>query len=191
MTDRELLEKAAKAAGGIHLLMWCGTRGWLRDGEPRDYWNPLKSDGDALRLAVKLRINLCFEEYDGAEYACAVPSKSHQGCDEVVDDDDMRSTRRAIVRAAAAMAQEGCGMTYPVLWRCGECDRIVRDEQLLKANNPFGGCGKVIGCPHCKEVADFTNMCDEPHCKQQASGGFPTKDGYRHTCSIHRGVGEV
>lgn len=58
MTDRELIEAAAKAAG-IELHVW-GTKGdenfaamnW--PNTPR--WNPLRDDGDALRLAVKLRI---------------------------------------------------------------------------------------------------------------------------------------
>ena len=56
-TDRELLELAAKAAGieydficptGVH----CGDASTMRDY----FWNPLTSDGDALRLAVKLDI---------------------------------------------------------------------------------------------------------------------------------------
>ena len=60
MTDREMLELAAKAAGYVF-----GEYG----GEPARqvttkigaawiYWNPLTDDGDALRLAVKLRIDL-------------------------------------------------------------------------------------------------------------------------------------
>lgn len=45
MTDRELLEKAARAAGVTHpdVLRTHMTSGW----------NPLVDDGDALRLAVK------------------------------------------------------------------------------------------------------------------------------------------
>ena len=62
MDDRELLELAAKAAGfGIENFL--GGREIVRrdpDGQPV-YWNPLKDDGDALRLAVKLRLNLNFE----------------------------------------------------------------------------------------------------------------------------------
>lgn len=55
MTDRELLELAAKAAGIKHnpsLSAACrGERIW---------WNPLADDGDALRLAVKLHICTLF-----------------------------------------------------------------------------------------------------------------------------------
>jgi len=54
MTDRELLELAAKAAG-IEL-------GWNKNDTPpkpfrldtAEWWNPLTDDGDALRLAAKL-----------------------------------------------------------------------------------------------------------------------------------------
>jgi hypothetical protein len=116
-TDRELLEMAAKAAGikvptkedypyayidqhGIHRDISCGG-----DGSRMSHWNPLTDDVDALRLAVKLRLNINFEEWDGAEYACAVPSKSHQGHDEVMGDDDGAATRRAIVRAAAEIGK--------------------------------------------------------------------------------------
>ena len=59
MTDRELLELAAKAAG-YELLWYVG-----RDGMdiPRSWaggreWSPLADDGDAMRLAVKLKIDI-------------------------------------------------------------------------------------------------------------------------------------
>ena len=59
MTDRELLELAAKAADVAML-------GWNDGGEPYSggigsilpsgrVWNPLADDGDAFRLMVKLR----------------------------------------------------------------------------------------------------------------------------------------
>ena len=52
MTDRELLEAAAKAAG-IDYYARAQSGGMLTDnGE----WNPLTDDGDALRLAVRLRM---------------------------------------------------------------------------------------------------------------------------------------
>jgi hypothetical protein len=49
MTDRELLELAAKAAD----LPW---EQWCINGDAS--WNPLIDDGDALRLAVKLGMYL-------------------------------------------------------------------------------------------------------------------------------------
>jgi hypothetical protein len=54
VSDRELLELAAKAAGiDAHVTEWSST---VEDDEG-DYlkpWNPLTDDGDALRLAVEL-----------------------------------------------------------------------------------------------------------------------------------------
>ena len=55
MTNREMLQLAAKAAGiDYHATLKDGTK-CIHDG--RGYWNPLTDDGDALRLAVKLSIS--------------------------------------------------------------------------------------------------------------------------------------
>ena len=108
MTDRELLELAAKAAG-IHALH--DPQGILRDctgfhqsmnifaGKP---WNPLTDDADALRLAVKLRMDVTFNETD----VFAFPYDGQDGASEVINtDDDYAATRRAIVRAAAEIGK--------------------------------------------------------------------------------------
>lgn len=58
MTDRELLELAAKAAG-VEGQFTLGSGNALELAKPRGfqiYWNPLTDDGDAFRLAVKLDI---------------------------------------------------------------------------------------------------------------------------------------
>ena len=59
VSDRELLQMAAKAAG-MTLGAWREAFGafMYRDVAPgRGYWNPLTDDGDALRLAVKLGLS--------------------------------------------------------------------------------------------------------------------------------------
>jgi len=104
MTDRELLERAAKAAGllieldayldygGFTAYRIKGT-GW--------YWNALHNDGDALRLVVKLGLEVRI--FHG---------KSHVGranhfwfTEHHNDTDPYAATRRAIVRAAAALSE--------------------------------------------------------------------------------------
>ena len=71
-------------------------------------------------------------------------------------------------------------------WRCTECDHCMNEEsELLSAPNPFDAANEVYGCPACKEVNCFTNICDEPGCNDDASCGFPTETGYRHTCGKH------
>ena len=102
MNNRELLEQAAKAAGieakNGELYVYHNGFGWN--------WNPLTDDGDALRLAVKLDIDVLTQDADlkvGALY----PTKD--GSAEVwegVNDDPYAATRRAIVRAAAEIAKE-------------------------------------------------------------------------------------
>lgn len=87
MTDRELMELAAEAAGIEYCGPQSGTNVSLRD---TPYWNPLENDGDALRLAAKL-------------YLWEPIRLAHR---EVSADVDIyAATRRAIVRAAAEHAR--------------------------------------------------------------------------------------
>ncbi len=96
MTDRELLEAAAKADGEYH-GEWSGRAGAFRiryAGEWRE-WNPLTDDGDALRLAVRLGL------YDLDELMVA---NAHDPAVDV-QADPYAATRRAIVRAAAEIGR--------------------------------------------------------------------------------------
>jgi len=128
MTDKELLELAAKAAG----WKWWQSKhgywnvenqtgesmsccvGWskfdqftgeaLLDPTPYDAlmecgWNPLIDDGDALRLAVKLNIPF---------HSNPVWSEVFGGVGGIVEQnngDPYAATRRAIVRAAAKIGK--------------------------------------------------------------------------------------
>lgn len=107
MTDRELLELAAKAAK---------YKLWLY--EPYDHlcmigsheeWNPLTDDGDALRLAVKLGIELEFFA-NCVRASLSTDGKYWEGNESLWVDkpDPYAATRRAIVRAAAHIGE---GMT--------------------------------------------------------------------------------
>ena len=104
MTDRELLELAAKAAGIEHGAdrLDCGLSITLPSGRhyslPR--WNPLEDDGDALRLAVKLRLAVRNSEVRASVMSdVGEASERHNG-------DDCAATRRAIVRAAAEIGRK-------------------------------------------------------------------------------------
>ncbi len=106
MTDRELIEAAAKAAGIVINWPRDPSSYTLVDGMPPrrtdtwENWNPLTDDGDRYRLARVLGLSIDFsdctvwkrlpdhsliQEYWGGEYG----DEAH-----------------AIVRAAAAMAKE-------------------------------------------------------------------------------------
>ena len=100
MGDREMLELAAKAAGYKYMnnALWDG-----RDVVAYS-WNPLTDDGDALRLAVKLRMlvqirdTVTFVTDDDGKQLSYRPHKPHNG-------DPYAATRRAIVRAAAEIGK--------------------------------------------------------------------------------------
>ncbi len=108
--DRELLELAAKAAGiknftylgGLHGLTVRNADG---SGTP---WNPLADDGDALRLAIKLRLNfsdcgLWLEHNDMEHY------------------DPYAATRRVIVKAAAERLQPPLSQDDADSFNCHDC----------------------------------------------------------------------
>jgi len=108
MDDKELLTLAAKAAG-IELRIYDGmdvepgTNLVVVDAKTGFKWNPLTDDGDALRLAVKLKIDISFEGFDEDSVLAAHTTEWKQ---EAYGDDPYAATRRAIVRAAAAIGQE-------------------------------------------------------------------------------------
>lgn len=112
MTDRELLERAAKAAG-IAANSWSDVHKCLfiaRGPYPNTYekWNPLEDDGDALRLAVKLKINIeHMETLSRKQYGVNCWPVGRGDCQWIETDmrDPYAATRRAIVRAAAAMSE--------------------------------------------------------------------------------------
>jgi hypothetical protein len=101
--DRKLLELAAKAAG-IEIDSW-STYGPYIDGLERLWWNPLTDDGDALRLAVKLSMNIIIMQNIGAS---ARADQTPSWVDENADpkEDLYAATRIAIVRAAAAIGEK-------------------------------------------------------------------------------------
>lgn len=101
MSDRELLELAAKAAGiPVHdLYDDIGDNG----GVERNGWNPLTDDGDALRLAVKIACDIYIDASKG--YVDVVTSSGIMPREWELSDGNRQTlqeaTRRAIVRAAA------------------------------------------------------------------------------------------
>ena len=120
MTDKELLELAAKAAGfgapktgrtcwteseyprnsGKHGALW-NYVGYMDTAE---LWNPLTDDGDALRLAVKLEIAI--NPFAGKTVVAHTES-GRLGYEkwDCWDDDPYAATRRAITRAAAEIGK--------------------------------------------------------------------------------------
>lgn len=104
-SDRELLELAAKAAG-IQLYVW-GTKGAenfanMCAKHHAKNWNPLNDDGDALRLAVKLALNIAPSIFDVDVF----PESGECITEMWVGPDRDAITRRAIVRAAAEIGKE-------------------------------------------------------------------------------------
>ncbi len=95
MTDRELLERAAKAAG------YDFDGNLKHDRYSSNIWDPLHDDGDAFRLmvALGLPVNPEFGK-GGLSVSCGLSHVIYlEGWHH-----DAAAVRRAIVRAAAEMA---------------------------------------------------------------------------------------
>jgi hypothetical protein len=110
MTDKELLELAAKAADIVVV------RSRLDDPMNQDFlvenshrnehqasgpWNPLTDDGDALRLAVILGMNIKIV----TSGVFVSRFEDEPVIAEKTNDDVYAATRRAITRAAAAIGE--------------------------------------------------------------------------------------
>lgn len=119
MTDRELLELAARAAGVPAYWSVDGTiqnrpmfvvkaGGKMGTMPYESEWNPLKDDAEALRLAIECDMTVCT---DGA---ATVSACSGYGHDKVMvtqtvsesGGDKRAATRRAIVLAAAEIGKK-------------------------------------------------------------------------------------
>lgn len=113
MSEREMLERAAAAAGLKIHARWQAERDaaghgdvglWLANGNT--CWNPLTDNRDALRLAVKLCMQVeCSRGWQhvsvyGHDFTI---SEKHDG------EDPYAATRLAITRAAAALAHTAQG----------------------------------------------------------------------------------
>lgn len=108
MTDREMLEWAAKSIGD-HAEEYDEKRGvWLANA--RVWWNPRDDDGDAFRLAVRLKLSvgpthggtvvqwqLCPDDFEDG-HVPIWPAEISSG-------DPCAATRLAIVRAAAEIGR--------------------------------------------------------------------------------------
>lgn len=117
MTDRELLEMAAKAAGAeFEVSDEDGVYLHQPIGGVAGFWNPLTDDGDALRLAVKLDFEVTQGDDEGP---CAWVNYFMKGSvrwlslseqhtkkrHKATEAEKQAATRRAIVRAAAEIGK--------------------------------------------------------------------------------------
>lgn len=92
MQDHELLEMAAKARE-------------LREGVDLNWWNPLRDEGSAMRLACYLRISLEWDEDLGIVMASQYKTKGFPVIRENFTGRVNEATCRAIVRAAAEIGK--------------------------------------------------------------------------------------
>lgn len=92
MGDRELLKRAAKAAGNDDYDV---------NIDPV-FWNPLVDDRDAFRLAVQMRFAVDINA--GHTSIGGIQERQEDMVIEYHEGEPTAATRRAIVRAAASMA---------------------------------------------------------------------------------------
>lgn len=116
MSDRELLELAAKAAGlpvkfvdeygGTAEVDGFWPCGCDDDDDVLAWWNPLTDDGDALRLAYRLRLVIApLRTLVGEDYGFAVHPHGRDDLAVVESGTDIASMRLAITRAAAEIGR--------------------------------------------------------------------------------------
>jgi hypothetical protein len=105
MSDKELLELAARAVGGYRYIDDMGWIEALPDGGNGAWWNPLTDDGDRYRLIVKLKLSVDFEE-------CSVWKRLASG--KLIEDfwsGDYGDEPHAILRVAAEIGKASAPST--------------------------------------------------------------------------------
>lgn len=115
MNDEELLRYAARAANFIephsyrpktNALLWLGESGFPST------WKPFDDNNDAFNLMVELNLFVfhgwTYAESEGVPLANVVVDNAEQtaASGEIKGDDPHAATRRAIVRAAAAIGKQ-------------------------------------------------------------------------------------
>jgi len=104
MSDRELLELAAKASD-LKVIQYSEGYGLGVEGDGV-WWNPLGNDGQALRLAATLGLVLNTHGMGvGARTTPGQSPEAHATAPECDDANHMSSLRRCIVRAAAEIGR--------------------------------------------------------------------------------------
>lgn len=115
MSDRELLEWAAKAAGVDGKWVDGQSLGWFvaSNGRP---WEPHLDDGDALRLAIACGLSIEPYPYYSETKHSVIVKQRRRGDQmremnptevvEVYGNDPAAATRLAIVRAAASIGKQ-------------------------------------------------------------------------------------
>lgn len=145
MTDRELQELAAKAAG---MKLWTHADGGLYLPDPMRRWNPLDDDGDALRLAVKLKLIVGTRESEAWAQRLSITIK------QPIEGNPCAALRRAIVRAAARIWTKHS----PLPMHVPELQAGTRDEGITwpKARD-VGRIGDMSATAHIRVGLDSDN----------------------------------
>ena len=102
LTDRELLELAAKA-GGLTVIGHRDKGVMIRSEACKSgfCWTPITDDGDARRRAVKLQLAIAIDSDRSWSHHVNVM----MGSEVMHNGDQEAATRRAIVRAAAELGK--------------------------------------------------------------------------------------
>lgn len=110
MSDKELLEFAAKALGFTPLLCYESSRNCLRIGNRDSYfiWRPLTDNSHAFKLAVEMNMRLELDNdssvhvwIDSIECGGDMQANAYEN----IGHDKFVATRRAIVRCAAEIGR--------------------------------------------------------------------------------------
>lgn len=156
MTDQQLLELAAKAAGMAPPYDEHGVfTAWVGDPVHGHWWDPRGDDGDSFRLACALRIGVDHSNVlDQTSWVSAErwghASKQHPVViTEPVEDESQRAqmARDVVLRAAAEIGE---AMQRPKCQRCHDRGEIFTgryaDQGHWQPPEPI-----MEPCPYCEE----------------------------------------
>lgn len=117
MDDRELLDKAAQAMGTKYVVEHFGYYVDALSDDQIRRWNPLTNNGDALRLAVQLKLTVGHDmDFPTGPIVWIRQTGEFGGKYEWTEPhgaDELAATRRAIVVAVAVIATAPANTATP------------------------------------------------------------------------------
>lgn len=108
-SQRELMELAAKAVGYEYRISDLGNF-QVRGSDMWASWNPRINDGDSLRLAIALRLDIGFDDDCQEVYVRQANDHFADAVTEPYGSDVASATRLAVLRMAAEIGQSMYGV---------------------------------------------------------------------------------
>lgn len=143
-------------------------------------------------MSEESEINSLDKALDGLREAYKKMEKSYDDIVDSVDDETKIAIVRWAMKHIVEHAREGGSYRYLIYDRMGfdmDAYAPLCSDGLTISNefdlNIIDRIRDVVRENNYDKLKPLLSLCDEPDCYAYASCGWPSENGYRHTCSTH------